>query len=160
MSALTDRLGEIEARAQAATRPPWVSFGTWPFDVIGDASDTDGGTQVLVIGSAGREQDSVFAAAARTDVPWLVEQVRVRDEALRSVLAVHHPCDNDASRTPICQVCHGKSGVWECGCWADEDRSPVCSTCVDIDPVRNGHGAAPYPCPTVRTITATLAGEA
>lgn len=88
-------------------------------------------------------------------VGWRSEYHAMR-AALDAVLALHRPCDNDAARTPICETCHGKAGVWECGCWADEDRVPVCSTCTEVDPVHDGHGATPWPCPTVRAVTAHL----
>ena len=75
--------------------------------------------------------------------------------AVRDVLALHQPCDNDIARTPTCQTCRGRAGVWECGCWADEDRQPVCSSCTDSDPLGRVTPSA-YPCPTVRALAAHL----
>jgi hypothetical protein len=63
----------IRSRAEAATPGPWSAYGSWPFEVIGDAWDPDGGRQVLVTGTEGREADSHFAAHARTDVPALLD---------------------------------------------------------------------------------------
>lgn len=91
-----DRLNEIEARTNAATRGPWSHYGSWPFEVIGDALDPDGGTQVLITGIASHEEDSEFAANARTDIPALTA-------ALRSVLRIHW------SRGPYCNECGGQA---------------------------------------------------
>lgn len=78
--------------------------------------------------------------------------------ALRAVIDLHRPCDNNSARTPQCGTCQGKAGVWECGCWADEDRHPVCSTCTEIGEVHPLPHAAPWPCPTVLAITTHLEG--
>ena len=64
------------------------------------------------------------------------------------VRGLHYAADNDATRTPACETCHGKAGVHECGCWASEDRQPVCGHC-------NGGGkgvSVAWPCPTLRIL--------
>ena len=77
-------------------------------------------------------------AAERDALAAKVERVR----------ALHYAADNDAARTPICETCHGKAGVHECGCWADRDREPVCGHC------REGHKgmSVAWPCPTLRAL--------
>ena len=89
-----DRLNKIEARANAATKGPWEVLGR--NDVVRDAGHCTCGMPTGVYGhewACGAEQvaqaaevDSEFIAHARTDVPWLIEQVRKRDAALRAVL--------------------------------------------------------------------------
>jgi len=93
---INDKLDEIEARVEAASEGPWEGGRT----TYGDP--TDGPTHVCIRqeGSAwtdhlfaveGHQQagrDAAFIAHARTDVPWLVEQVKVRDKALDAVLAL------------------------------------------------------------------------
>ena len=78
----------------------------------------------------------------------LYAQLREAQAKLDRVRALHYPADNDISRTPICETCHGKAGVHECGCWAPTDRQPVCGHCNE-----GWRGAAiPWPCPTIRAI--------
>ena len=93
-----------------------------------------------------------FIAHARTDVPWLIEQVRKRDAALRAVLDLHRESRNDVDHTPPCEHCHGEPGVHECGCWADEKWPTVCAVCME-----GTKGASvEYPCATVRAIEEAL----
>ena len=102
-----DRLAEIEARIEAATEGPWT--------VLPDSADWD----VPILDAAGSficcspddgvrgghlAQDAAFIAHARTDVPWLVEQVKVRDKALRAVLELHF---SRADRLPWRNECSG-----------------------------------------------------
>ena len=126
-----DRLAEIEARIEAATEGPWT--------VLPDSADWD----VPILDAAGSficcspddgvrgghlAQDAAFIAHARTDVPWLVEQVKVRDKALRAVLALHEV--REAKLQSLAE-----KGI------------RFCDHCGDI-----------YPCPTVRAITEALDG--
>lgn len=62
--------------------------------------------------------------------------------------ALHYPAYNDVNRTPLCENCHGKAGVHECGCWSEDDYEPVCGHCYQ------GYKgmSVPYPCPTIRTV--------
>ena len=78
------------------------------------------------------------AEAERDDLTAAIERVR----------ALHYAADNDVEHTPVCETCHGKAGAHECGCWADEDRVPVCGHC------REGHKfvAVVWPCPTIRAL--------
>ena len=64
----------------------------WPHGIY---SPTDEGPLAVVYDGDGRgldEQDAEFIAHARADVPWLIEQVRKREAALRAVLDV---CDRE-----------------------------------------------------------------
>lgn len=94
MSNLTDRLDEIEARAEAATLGPWEAGVTevsqhwsrpepWATVVSNEVA-----CMAYCYGGYGRgierETDAEFIAAARTDVPQLVA-------ALRAVLDVIGP---------------------------------------------------------------------
>ena len=74
--------------------------------------------------------------------------VAERDELrarLDAVLALHYAAYNDLMRVRLCAMCHGKAGVHECGCWADEDCQPVCGHCLG-----ERNASVPYPCPTRR----------
>jgi hypothetical protein len=80
-----DRLAEIEARVAAATEGPWTSR------VIDQRQYVMGpGASVALTGYVDDEDvpfddvaaDATFIAHARQDVPWLIAQVRARDEAL------------------------------------------------------------------------------
>ena len=75
------------------------------------------------------------------------QQHQARAEAaertIQRVRELHYPADNDDRRSPRCPNCIGKAGVHPCGCWADEDRQPVCGHCNDrVD----------WPCPTIRAL--------
>ena len=95
MSAAELDLDAIEARANAATAGPWHPHTTYPHTVWqGDMYGEDPG---MISTTLAQEivADAKFIAAARTDVPALVAEVR----RLRAVLANHDPmpgfpCDN------------------------------------------------------------------
>ncbi len=82
---------------------------------------------------------------ARDNARTEVERLTARAERVR---ALHYAADNDVTRTPVCETCHGKAGVHECGCWASEDRQPVCGHCNEGD---KGISVA-WPCPTLRIL--------
>jgi hypothetical protein len=79
-----ERLDEIEARANAATRGPWHKWG----GVANNQPDNwfvklaDQWTVALVSGSETGRLDATFIAAARADVPALVAEVRKLQRAL------------------------------------------------------------------------------
>ena len=90
-----DRLNEIEARANAATEGPWTPDEYTEVDpdgfyelarVIAPDPDGDDWCAIGVVHTGILRPDAEFIAHARTDVPWLIEQVRKRDAALRAVL--------------------------------------------------------------------------
>lgn len=82
-----ERLDQIEARANAATKGPW-EFGTCDGGCCNWA-DTESGAQVF---GADTPETADFIVHARTDVPALVA-------ALRAVLDLHAPdepyCSDD-----------------------------------------------------------------
>lgn len=173
---VTERLAEIRARAEAATDGPW---GHWP--EAGDIEvfkadpahpntpgmSPTGGEHILAsirprLGWGGEiyertgrrpggdEPDAEFIAHARTDVPALVK-------ALEAVLEEHRPVHRIFSWSSgirdeePCPDCHGKAGVHDCGCWADEDITYSCATCRT-----DRGGGVDYPCPTVQAINEAL----
>ncbi len=74
----------------------------------------------------------------------------IADDLLAPIEALHYPAYNDTHRTQLCDQCHGKAGVHECGCWADADVQPVCGTCWQ------GYKFVPveWPCPTAQAVAA------
>lgn len=72
-----DRLAEIEARANAASLAPWELSG----DVVHDRD-------YLHVCRPVRRNNADFIAAAREDVPWLVDLARKQQNALDAVLAL------------------------------------------------------------------------
>ena len=125
-----NRLNEIEARANAATEGPWEHEpppgpGEDPMRPICVYPKEDGGTLAYV---QPLEADAEFIAAARTDVPALLD-------ALEKVLELHQPVTDGMGFTE-----DGYGGI-----------SPACSSCGTSDEY-----AVPYPCPTVTAITTAL----
>lgn len=123
-----DRLDEIEARANAATEGPWFvsDDAVWVDRGEGNADGITGPLAPWCFGEAD------FIAHSRTDVPWLIEQVRKRDAALQAVLDLHAP-------EPYC---------------GNTDHDPnlcPCSIMVCADEYEDT-----YPCPTVRAIDEAL----
>ena len=93
------RLDEIKARADAATKGPWLQDGPWWTDDGGseptalpcvvDASRAlvvfpPDATDVGMKRPEDRAANMAFIAAAREDVPWLVERVRACSSLLDS----------------------------------------------------------------------------
>ena len=137
-----NRLDKIEARTNAATEGPWEWDGEsnepWP---AGDNSlrSVSGAKDDLVLYAwgydaygieAARDADAEFIAHARTDVPWLLEQVKLRDKALEAVLEMHE----------LAQPITAAFGTQEGG--------DYCRTCVED-----------WPCPTVETIRRHLGDD-
>ena len=119
-----NRLNEIEARANAATEGPWE----WE----GDAkAEWEEGANSLVpsrrpddpvlygygYDASGIEvktpADAEFIAASRTDVPWLLEQVELRDKALEAALN-EHPIGVFHSFAGDIQWCDACDGPYPC----------------------------------------------
>ena len=118
-----NRLNEIEARANAATEGPW--------NVFMGRIDHPGRSLVAVAYDVGCDVDAEFIAHARTDVPWLLEQVERRDKALEAVLDLHK------------EDGHG---------WGPGES--FCTEC------QQGYGLlVPYPCPTVAAIRQHLGDD-
>jgi hypothetical protein len=92
MNDFSERLDAIEARVNAATAGPWMMY-----DGFGPADD--GYHRVFYIGNQDldhvvdteaespdvrvRKADAEFIAAARTDIPWLIEELRKAHEQLQ-----------------------------------------------------------------------------
>jgi len=147
-----DRLAEIEARIEAATEGPW--------EVIGGGEYVTGvGVGIGVHDGGIRPADATFIAHTRTDVPWLVEQVIVRDEALRAVLALHEAVevheyddtngvfavDADGNHIVTHRLCR------EC---TPDYTLELLGDCEWTEDAESVH----YPCATVVTITEALDG--
>ena len=88
---------------------------------------------------------SAHMTEARDNARAEVERLTALVERVR---ALHYAAVNDVTRTPVCETCHGKAGVHECGCWASEDLQPVCGHCNEGD---KGISVA-WPCPTIRIL--------
>lgn len=125
-----ETLARIRKQADAATPGPWEHEpppgpGEDPMRPICVYPKEDGGTLAYV---QPLEADAEFIAAARTDVPALLD-------ALEKVLELHQPVTDGMGFTE-----DGYGGI-----------SPACSSCGTSDEY-----AVPYPCPTVTAITTAL----
>lgn len=85
---LVERLEEIEKRTNAATPGPWRDEGRGMKMQVVFAGESSGvaprAAPAMIMDGTDNERNAnaAFIAAARTDVPWLIEQVRARDPAL------------------------------------------------------------------------------
>ena len=131
-------LTELRRLLNEVTQPqPWTTENGIDWESCIVAADDE------VVAEADHDVVNLIVAAVNA-LPALLDAA----EALERVKALHYEADNDDRRTPVCEACHGKAGVHECGCWADEDRQPVCGHCNEG---RKG-ASAPWPCLTIRTI--------
>ena len=74
-----ETLNRIRAQADAATEGPW--------ELLGDGEYVSGPGILVAPDDGGvTSADAEFIAAARTDVPWLLDQVESRDKALDAAL--------------------------------------------------------------------------
>ena len=74
-----ETLARIRAQADAATDGPW--------ELLGDGEYVSGPGILVAPDDGGvTSADAEFIAAARTDVPWLLDQVESRDKALDAAL--------------------------------------------------------------------------
>ena len=116
-----EALARIRAQADAATEGPW--------ELLGDGEYVSGPGILVAPDDGGvTSADAEFIAAARTDVPALLD-------ALEKVLELHQPVTDGMGFTE-----DGYGGI-----------SPACSSCGTSDEY-----AVPYPCPTVTAITTAL----
>jgi len=80
MTAATDRLAEIEGRAEGATEGPWVNGGAEQDVRFPDSAGHWGDNGLAIPGFALRNmpttEDAAFIAHARTDVPRLTAALR------------------------------------------------------------------------------------
>lgn len=164
----TETLAQYQAIAGHATQGPWAWDGRQVPTLHGVGGDEsfsyskevietthDGGCgcrkyceQELLVS----QLDAEFIAVSRTLAPAMAA-------ALQEIMTLHrpgywsYPIRSGRSWDDECEVCLGKSGVHECGCWADEDRAPQCRECS-----KEVGADKPWPCPTLRSITKHLEG--
>jgi hypothetical protein len=132
------QLAEIEARANAATTGPWCTDGAEIYrgteyepgisQWVGETCRPDE--------SDGGRADATFAAAARTDVPTLLAEIRRLCTVNAQARSLHQPIAGDGG--PYCQTCT-----------QEEQQPPPIGWWV------------PFPCPTAQTLDgAASAGRA
>ena len=127
-----EALARIRAQADAATEGPW--------ELLGDGEYVSGPGILVAPDDGGvTSADAEFIAAARTDVPWLLEQVGLRDKALEAVLELHK--DGGESQ-----------GYLDDGSYGDMPH--CCTECGSL-----GEYGVPYPCPTVTAIRQHLGDD-
>ena len=115
-----EALARIRAQADAATEGPW--------ELLGDGEYVSGPGILVAPDDGGvTSADAEFIAAARTNVPRLVD-------ALEKVLILHKPVEVEPSET----ICSG------------------CSTLRGQGETARYFPFTEYPCPTVTTITTAL----
>lgn len=108
-------LDAITARADAATVGPWIPRNGTPTSVWKKSADT---WTDLALARYIDPYDADFIAAARTDVPVLVEYVRALEAAIADA---PHDGDCDMLQSPYIR---GFARVRECNCWkADYDAA-------------------------------------
>lgn len=126
-----ETLARIRAQADAATEGPWAWASRTTVDgdqwAVFDKQD-----HALAENRDGWGPDAEFIAAARTDVPRLVD-------ALEKVLELHVRAE--------CPTCGSRDGEGNEFHKCDDDA--YCEEC-DLEG---------YPCPTVEAITAVLEGD-
>ena len=117
------------------------------------------GKAALIEHGARAEWEACWPSIPWPDDPDVTAEWRTSTAAALPVIAkallaplreLHYAADNDSARTPRCESCQGRAGVHGCGCWADEDRRPVCGVCNEGIKFQS----VPWPCPTVRLLDA------
>ena len=89
-----------------------------------------------------------WLAELLAEVDALTARAEAAEQTIQRVRAIHYAADNDVALTPVCSNCEGKAGVHDCGCWADEDRQPVCGHCKE-----GSKGIrVDWPCETIRAL--------
>ena len=134
-----ETLARIRKQANAATEGPWevkpykglAEDGDYVDSIVGSSQESivyQLGCGCCDIGLEVAHPDAEFIAAARTDVPWLLEQVELRDKALEAALNEH----------PI-GVFHSFAGDIQ---WCDACDGPYpCPTVTAITTALNGDAA-------------------
>ena len=144
---ISDRLDQIEARADAATEGSWWGsmIGAHVEIFAGDGSGHD-----PLLASEVRPGDAEFIASARTDVPAMLA-------ALRAVLDLHKPRGEQVLATD----CSAETCDCEDGCQTVPIK--VCEHCMDLGNSAHhyayeegGIETVLWPCPTVRAIEVAL----
>lgn len=107
-----EQLDEIEERAAAATPGPWRVDGY----AIAAEVDTDSFLEVCSFRGNYADEDMPFVAAARTDVPALVAEVRRLREELESVCR-HTNCEMISGRKRDFLYCRDCDTALDGGDW-------------------------------------------
>lgn len=85
-----EAMARIRAQADAATDGPWTAeYSGEQGNCVLPPGYRSTREAVAVTRLWRAQADAEFIAAARTDVPWLLEQVAIRDKALEAVLELH-----------------------------------------------------------------------
>lgn len=96
------KLDEIRARAEAATAGPWhIGHISEIHDDVADIDSFDGAVADNVYGS----QNLAFLVHARTDIPLLLEVIKIYEEALDAVC----DCDADEALDQARKLLEGKT---------------------------------------------------
>ena len=145
MTAIDTRLAEIRARAENATPGPWESDGGeisqhWsrPKPWLPVISTDVACISYCYGGSASgveNKADAEFIAASRTDVPWLLGQVELRDKALEAVMALHKRLtfpDDGIGEPTACGHCDNET--WPCPTIRDITAALDANTTTREDP--------------------------
>lgn len=83
---IINRLDQIKGRAEKATEGPWEHYGDGDHEVYRHVDYDDGSPGEYITWSVPRKADAEFIAAARTDVPALVDAlIRVLDRCDRAI---------------------------------------------------------------------------
>ena len=137
-----ETLARIRAQADAATEGPWTAeYSGEQGNCVLPPGYQSTREAVAVTRLLSAQADAEFIAASRTDVPWLLEQVELRDKVLEAVL------EKVLRLHPRVVVLHADP---EFGRMEDD---AICGACIV------NHEPADWPCPTVAAITTTLEGE-
>ena len=149
------RLDALRERVERATPGPWENYGDGDHEVYQAVEYDDGDVGPYIARFVPAEDDAVFIAAARTDVPRM-------EAALRAVLELHKKApiydvmaddclDHDYEMYGLelsmgDEVCSHQSHV----------DSYTCDECAGIAH-NNLDGELPeWPCPTVRAVAGVL----
>ena len=149
-----ERLAEIEARANAATQGPWewhpymgsgatLAKPNHPFHELNILKTTDDWPPVAA--------DAEFIAAARTDVPALLAEVRRLQAAVERVRELHKPVPVYA-HADECGCGNEDHALIESAqgddlCWDTPTGAVRCCECLDED-----GGGVEYPCPAIAAL--------
>lgn len=126
---MTDRLAEIEARCEKATEGPWETEVNLPYNrhpsVFGGHRHRDQAIMhIAEVGNAQAERqdqweaDALFIAASRTDMPWLLAQLRAARadvERLTERCGIYQSqVEAGAKRIEAAERLVYVPGVWRC----------------------------------------------
>lgn len=119
---MSDRLEQIEARADAATEGPWESMragliGTRVVHVDGEWDELVPDEFIMMVTPALRKiDDAEFIANAREDVPYLLALVREQQARLNKAASLHYPIEGimGMESCGVCADAEGNEEPWPC----------------------------------------------